>query len=112
MVHVAASVGGMTCRRHVLPLHPLELGNLLLQEVVEQHYLVLELETGVVCLEEVRVLLLKLLPYQLCEAWLHFGLLLQVVDHLRYSCYRLAWNQHLTRVAWDQTCYAIMMLGD
>ena len=85
MVHVAGSVSrltGLTCRRHALPLHLLKHGDLLLQEVIEQHYLVLELETGVVCLEEVRILLLQLLPHQLREAWLHFGLLLQGVNHL------------------------------
>lgn len=72
-----------TCGRHALPLHLLEHGDLLLQKMVEEHYLVLQLETRVVCFEEIRILLLQLLPYQLREAWLHFCLLLQGVDHLQ-----------------------------
>ena len=63
--------------------------DLLVQQVIEQDDLVLQLQARVVGPEELLVLLLQLLPHQLCEARLDLELLLQLHDHLQQ------WQQQL-----------------
>jgi len=69
-----------TWRAH--PWHPLQRHDLLLQQVVEQDYLVLELQARVVRLEELGVLLLQLQPDQLGQLGRDVLVLLQRLGHL------------------------------
>lgn len=62
---------------------PLKHFDLLIQEMVEKDNLVFELQTGVVSPEKLLILLFKLLPDQLCEAWFNLELLLQLINYLQ-----------------------------
>ena len=57
--------------------------HLLIQQVIEQHNLVLELEASVVSSEELLVLLLQFLPDCLGEAGLNLELAIQLLYDLK-----------------------------